>query len=47
MNNQFFHRKDSISIIGFLSTFKIACSTNRIHEGAAMSTSFTYAAFLN
>lgn len=32
----FFGASNSISIIGFLTTFKLACDTNNIHEGAAM-----------
>lgn len=31
-----FDPKESISIIGFLAPFKLACNTNRIHEGSAI-----------
>lgn len=31
-----FNHFDSISIIGFLKNFKLACHTNGMHEGAAM-----------
>lgn len=36
MKAHFFDPKDPISIIGFLATFKLACDTNKIHEGVAM-----------
>lgn len=32
----FFDTKDSISIIGFLATFNLACNTNLVHKGAEM-----------
>lgn len=36
MKTHFLDLSDPISIICFLSTIKLACSTNRIHEEAAM-----------
>lgn len=36
MNTTIFHPYDPISIIPFLSSFKLACDTNGIHEIAAM-----------
>lgn len=37
MKAHYFEPKEPISIIVFLKTFKLACVTNKIHEGAAMS----------
>lgn len=34
MKAHFFDSKDSISIVGFLDTFKLPCDANRIQEGA-------------
>lgn len=36
MKAHFFHTSDPISIIDFLATFKLACDTNRVHEGVPM-----------
>lgn len=36
MKISFIDRSDLISIISFLSSFKLACSKNRIHGGEAM-----------
>lgn len=31
-----FNPRNPISIMGFLSTFKLSCNISRIHEGASM-----------
>lgn len=36
MNARFFDLKDSISVVGFISTLKLACNRNNIQERAAM-----------
>lgn len=36
MKATFFDQKNSISIVGFMATLKLACNSNKIHEGAAM-----------
>lgn len=36
MKAKFPDQSNSISIIGFVTTFKFACDTNRIHEKAVM-----------
>lgn len=36
MNAHFSGPGDPVSIIRFLATFKLACDTNHIHEGAAL-----------
>lgn len=31
-----FNEKDPVSVLGFFRTFRDACDTNDVHEGAAM-----------
>lgn len=46
MKEHTFDPSDPISILGFLTTFKLACDANRIHEGAAMWAMLSFVADL-